>query len=174
MWQGSCGADGLVVRQEKNSGRIVAKLDFQRGPVDRVPVEARRRTGLQPAKGEAGRLETFGEGDRRAVSEPARRRPLVAEMDNSAKEGAGRDHDSLARENAAVRQLHSCNPAGAGEDARGFTLDHREIGRVADERLHGAPVEAAVGLGARALHGRPFAAVEDAELNPRRVRGLRH
>ena len=45
-------------------GRIVARLDFERRPVDRRPIEARRRAGLEAAEREAGLVEAAGEGDR--------------------------------------------------------------------------------------------------------------
>ena len=48
-------------------------------------------------------------------------------------------------------------------------LDHLEVGRRPDRRLHGGPVELAVGLGARALHRRPLGAVEQAELDAGRI-----
>ena len=44
-------------------------------------------------------------------------------------------------------------------------LDHLEIGGGADRRLHRLAVELAVSLGARALHGRAFGAVEQPELD---------
>ena len=44
----------------------------------------------------------------------------------------------------------------------------------ADERLHGAPVELAVGLGARALHGGALAAIENPELDAGRIGGAGH
>ena len=50
-------------------------------------------------------------------------------------------------------------------------LDHLEIGRRPDRRLHGLAIELAVGLGARALHGRALGAVEQAELD---AGGIRH
>src|SRR5690606_22290316 len=40
-----------------------------------------------------------------------------------------------------------------------------EAGLRRDRRLHGAPIELAVGLGARSAHRRPLAAVENAELD---------
>ena len=53
-------------------------------------------------------------------------------------------------------------------------LDHLEVRRRPDRGLHGGPVELAVGLGARALHGRPLGAVEQAELDAGRIRHPPH
>ena len=55
---------------------------------------------------------------------------------------------------------------------RGF--DHLEVRRGADRRLHGLPVELAVGLGAGALHRRALAAVQHAELDAGRVGDAAH
>ena len=48
-------------------------------------------------------------------------------------------------------------------------LDHLQVGRRPDRRLHGGPVELAVGLGTGALHRRTLGAVEQAELDAGRV-----
>ena len=50
----------------------------------------------------------------------------------------------------------------------------REVRRLGDQPLHRRAVELAVGLGARALHGRALAAVEDAELDAGGVGGAAH
>ena len=48
-------------------------------------------------------------------------------------------------------------------------LDHLQVRRRPDRGLHGGAVELAVGLGARALHGRPLGAVEQPELDAGRI-----
>jgi len=49
-----------------------------------------------------------------------------------------------------------------------------EIRLLGQNRLHRLTVQLAVGLGAGAAHGRAFAPVEQAELNPGPVRDLAH
>ena len=85
--------------------RIVAVLDFERRPVDRAPVEPRRRSGLQPAEGEARAARGSAASDTEGASpnRPAGVRD-VAEMDDAAQEGAGRQHDRAAGEAPAVRE----------------------------------------------------------------------
>ena len=53
-------------------------------------------------------------------------------------------------------------------------LDHLEVRRGADRRLHGLAVKLAVGLGAGALHRRAFAPVQHAELDAGGVGDLAH
>ena len=57
------------------------------------------------------------------------------------------------------------DPAVVDDQVLDPALDDLEVGGGADRRLHGLAVELAVGLGARALHGRALGAVEQAELD---------
>ena len=75
---------------------------------------------------------------------------------------------------AAVGQLDSGDRARLGQDLRRFAFDDGQVRRSGDEGLHGAPVELAVGLGARSLDGRTLAAVEDAELDAGQIGGAAH
>ena len=53
-------------------------------------------------------------------------------------------------------------------------LEQREVGLVLEPVPDGALVQDAVGLGARGPHRRTLARIQDAELDPRVVRGERH
>ena len=79
-----------------------------------------------------------------------------------------------AGDGAAVCELDSRDGAGVGRDPSRFPFDDGQICRLADELLHGAPIELSVGLGARPLNGGTLAAVEDAELDAGGVGGARH
>src|SRR5690606_8205066 len=65
--------------------------------------------------------------------------------------------------------------ADPGNDAVGhveivdFALDNIEIGLRADRRLHGLPIELAIGLRARTAHRGPLATIEDAKLYARLI-----
>ena len=74
----------------------------------------------------------------------------------------------------AVSELDARDGAGVGRDARRFPFDDGQVRRLGDESLHGAPIELTVRLGARPLNGGTLAAVENAELNARRIGGARH
>src|SRR5690606_3662310 len=62
--------DGVGQGRERY-GRVVRRLRFQAVPVDGAAVEARRRAGLQAAKGEAQPPEGEGQADGRLVADPA-------------------------------------------------------------------------------------------------------
>ena len=149
-------------------------LDLEPLPVDGCAVEPGRGPGLEPREREAGAVQALGERDRGRIAETPGRRPLVAEMDHAAQEGAGGEHDCAAGDRAAVRELDARDSAGVGRDPSGFAFDDGQVRGLGDKRLHGAPIELPVGLGARPLDGGPLAAVEDAELDAGRVGGARH
>ena len=149
-------------------------LDLEPLPVDRRAVEPRRRPGLEPTEREAGRVETSSERNRGGIAEPPGRRPLVAEVNDAAKERAGGQHDGAASDRAAVRQLDPGDCAGCGRDPSRFPFDDGQVRSLGDEILHGAAIELPVGLSARSLDGGTLAAVEDAELDAGRIGRTRH
>ena len=174
MWHGSCGAV-TACRQRGEEFRLgIAKLDLELVPVDRRSVKARRRSGLEPPEREAGAVEALGERDRGRIAETSGRRSLVAKMDHAAQESAGGEDDGAAGDGAAVSERDAGDGAGVGRDAGGFPFDDGQIRGLADQRLHGAPVKLAVGLGARPLDGGALAAIENAELDAGGVGGARH
>ena len=99
------GGPGDVARQLRRGGRgrpvgeklrrIVARLNLERGKVDRRPVEAGRGPSFQSGEGEAGGLKALGERDRRTIAVPSRGRAGLAEMNDAAQECASR-HDHRA------------------------------------------------------------------------------
>ena len=95
-------------------------------------------------------------------------------MDHSPQEGAGGQHDCAAGDRAAVSEIDASDGAGVGGNPSRLSFDNRQVRRFANELLHGAAIELAVGLGPRPLDGGPLAAVENAELNARDIGGARH
>ena len=152
----------------------IAVLDLKPVPVDRSAVEPGWRSGLEPPEREPGAVEALGERDRGRIAETPGRRTLVAEMNDSAQEGAGGEHDCAAGDRAAVGELDAGYAVGIGGDPSRLPFDDGQVRSFGDERLHGAPIELPVGLGARPLDGGSLAAVEDAELNAGGIGGARH
>ena len=95
-------------------------------------------------------------------------------MDHSAQEGSGGEHDGGAGDRAAVGEFDARDGAAFGHDPGRFAFDDCQVRRFGDKRLHGAPIELAVGLGARPLDGGAFAAVEHPELDAGGVGGAPH
>ena len=86
-------------------------------------------------------------------------------MDQPAQEGAGGENHGAGADLTAVCGDDSSRVAPFDDEVLDRGLDHVQVRRGADRRLHGLAVELAVGLGAGALHRRAFAAVQHAELD---------
>ena len=85
-------------------------------------------------------------------------------MDETAQERARGEHTSASAIGAAVGQPDA-GDAVAREQIVDLAFDHRQVGLPPDRGLHGRGVKLAVGLGARAAHGRTLAAIEEPELD---------
>ena len=164
-------ADGLrhvdPAGQEGEGGRrIVAVLHLQAAPVDRAAVEARRRAGLEPAERQAEAVQRRRQPGRGRRVDPAGRPALLAQMDDAAQEGSGRDDDGAGADRPAVLE-HDAGTAARAVDRQvaGGALDDVEARLLGQDRLHGPAVQLPVGLGPRSAHRRALAAVEDAELD---------
>ena len=174
MWQGSCGAVTPVGQRGEEFGLRIAVLDLE--PSQSIVAPSRRggvpvlsRPSANPALSRLCASETDGGSPKRPAGvrwsprwiTPRRKVPVVSTT-------------ARAGDRAAVSELDARDGAGVGRDPGGFAFDDGQVRRFADERLHGAPVELAVGLGARPLDGGALAAIEDAELDAGRVGGARH
>ncbi len=100
---------------------------------------------------------------------------LETDMNYAAEEGAGGEHGGGAGDAGPGAEDHRGKPSvivaleildGAG--AKG------KIGRGTKKILHRAAIELSIGLGARAAHRRTLAAVEQLEMDPRRVGDAAH
>ena len=85
-------------------------------------------------------------------------------MDQAAQKRAGRQHHGAGRNDAAVSQADASDALLDVEIVH-FCFDHVQIRGVADRLLHRRRIKLAVGLGARAAHCGPLAAIEDPELD---------
>src|SRR5262249_33389173 len=157
--------DVLGKRRER-LGRLAARWHLETRPVDRAPVEPRRRSGLQTAQRESEPLERAREPDSRRLADATRGRLLLADVDDATKERAGRQHDRTGAEPSAVRHPHRFDTTMRKDEIVRLALQHLEPLGLADSLLHGRRVELTVGLGARAAYGRALAPVEHAELDP--------
>ena len=146
-------------------GHGVAGLALQPVEVEAAPVEPRRRAGLQPAEGEAARLQRGREAVARGLADAPGGDADLADVDQPAQEGAGGEHGGAAGEAAAVRQGDGRDAVAGDVEAESLALDEREVRLRRQGPLHGGAVEGAVRLGAGAAHGRALAAVQDAELD---------
>ncbi len=144
-------------------------------PVDAALGEACRRAGFEAAEREIEGEEGVGEGGCRRVADAAAGLGDVAEVEDSAEEGAGGQDGGFAGVGGAV---------GGGDGGKGAVrvfgetrhlgFDDGEVGLGGEEALDGGAVEGAVGLGAGAADGGAFSAVEQFEMDAGGVGGFAH
>ena len=149
----------------KRLGRIVARLHFHRTPIDRRAIEPRRRSGLETTQRKSSGLEGFRKPERGRLTHPARWPALFAEVDQPAEKCPRRDNDRASPNFGAITETDADYPITRSQQLIGLTLDHREVGGLADRGLHRCRIKFAVGLGARSAHRRTLAAIEHPELN---------
>ncbi len=89
----------------------------------------------------------------------------LAHVDEAVEERAGGQNHGSGLERRPLREHDPYNSTGPDEEVLDRRLDDGEAARLGNRLLHRALVELAVGLGTRALHGRPPRAVEQAELD---------
>src|SRR5215471_15118437 len=96
-------------------------------------------------------------------------------MNEAVEKGAGRQHDAAGWAMPAVAKQHRDDPAvPIEEQILRCTLDDVEPRCLGQQSRDSLSIELAVGLRARAAHGRPLAAVEDAELDAGQVDRAAH
>ena len=172
MWQAICGVVIRVGQERERHRRIVAGLHLERGPSRSSAVEPRRGAGLEPAHAQA-RGRRAGRTGRSQGASPTRPAGILrlADMDQAAQERAGGQHHRAGARCAARRRSRRRRP-GRPSTIRSSTaasIDVRGSGWRQIAACIACAVELAVGLGARAAHGRALAAVEHAELDAGRV-----
>ena len=169
---------GLPEKTEHRHRVQVARLLGQTGKVDRAPIDARRRTRLQPPLWQLQRLQPGRQGDGWRVSRAAGAVVLQADVDAPVQKGAGcQNHRLAAKPNASLRH-RACHPVAMPvalhRQVVHRLLEQPQVRLVLQPPADGCLVEDAVCLGAGGTHRRPLAAVEDAELDAGLVGGCGH
>ena len=101
--------------------------------------------------------------------------PCFTEVNQPAQERACRQHDAAGRDfGTRFGQDSGTRTACIQKDIDNRVAADLEVGLLGQQRLHGLAVELAIGLGARAAHGRPLGKIEGAELDAGAVDGAAH
>src|SRR5258708_10681434 len=97
----------------KTEGRgiVVSRLLRETRPIDGAPIEARRRSGLEPASAQAEVLQRLSEQNRIRFPRTSRRILLLSTVNQTIEKGAGCDDHSLGAHGAAVAKANSKNAA---------------------------------------------------------------
>src|SRR5258708_32088706 len=97
----------------KTEGRgiVVSRLLRETRPIDGAPIEARRRSGLEPASAQPEVLQRLSEQNRIRFPRTSRRILLFPTVNQTIEKSPGGDDDSLRADGAAVAQANSENAA---------------------------------------------------------------
>src|ERR1041385_5902526 len=88
-----------------------------------------------------------------------------AEVDSTAQEGTGREHNGARAERAPVGRYDAARARALDEQPSHHPLRELDAGELLEQRSHRAPVQGAVALRARRPDGRSLRAIEHAELD---------
>ncbi len=175
MWQTICGVVIGPVRNEKgNGGSSPGCTSSPRQsivrPSSRGGVPVLSRPSAKPARRKVCDRPSDGASPTRPAGifsspiwiSPPRKVPVVRTTRPAADLAAVAEHDAADAAGPIERQI------------LGGALNDRETVDLGQQCRHRRAVELAVGLGARAAHRRPLAAVEQAELDAGAVDGAAH
>ena len=163
-----------ITKKAEHRHWIVARLHLHHREIHRAPVDARRRTGLQPPLRQRQLAQPRRQRQRRRIARPPAGVVLHADVDQAIEEGAGGEHHRRALEADAGLRHHAGHAIATYRDVIDRLLEQRQIGLVLQPPPHRRLVQHAVGLRPRGAHRRPFRGIEDAELDARLVGGRRH
>jgi hypothetical protein len=154
--------------------RLVRVLHGELRIVDRAPVDARRRAGLEPRGAERQCAQALGELVRRRV--PGATTGVVVEthVDAPREEGAhGQHHGGRAEFDAGDRD-HAADAVVFDDQIAAFLLEQREVRLVLERAAHERLVELAVRLHASRAHRGTLAGVQGARLDCGGIGRARH
>src|SRR5208282_3434979 len=80
----------------------IAGLPLEAHPINRAPVEPRRRPGLEPASAQPKLLQRFTQQNRRRFSRPSRRILLLPAMNQPVQESTSSNDDRISRNAATI------------------------------------------------------------------------
>ncbi len=95
-------------------------------------------------------------------------------MNDPAQKCARGQNDRSCGQLRSIRQLNTVYGIAIHDQINHLSFDYLQIGRRRDKGLHGLAIDLTVGLRARALYSRAFAAIEQTELDACAVCDLPH
>ncbi len=162
-------------RQEgKECGIIIGRLPFKTVPVDRCRGQSGRRTSFQPTKGQIHSHHSISQKLRWLRSNPTAGDLTIPDMYDSAKKGAGRQHNRLAANFTVVGQPNTSNASTAFQQIGNLTFDDCKIGNGRHVALDSFAIKRPIRLRAWALDGGALFPVKQTILYSGRIRCLGH
>ena len=149
----------------------IARVRGQPVPVDRAPIQPRRRAGLQPPQRQLEPRQRLCQTRSRAPPLPARPGCCCSPIWITPRRKVPVVRTAAPhRISAAVGAQHAGQPSVAPISRSSTDAGpHRQPGRLRQQPLHRSPIQRPIGLRARPAHCRPLAAVQQLEMDARRV-----
>ena len=161
-----------VIERGHAPADAIAGLLLEPGPVDRTPIEPRRRSRLQATLRQPDCAKLLAERDRSPFAEPASRHRLLPDEQPRLEEGPSR-HDESAAAEIALRCSHASHPSASDKDLERLGDDELDLLAV-QQLLDSLTIQPAVGLHPWAPHSRTLAPVEHPAVDRRSVRSAGH
>ena len=168
------GMLGWAAQEREHRDRHIARLHLETAIVHRAPIDARRGAGLEPADPERQLPEAPRQGIGGGVAGPSALVVAVAHMDQSAQEGADREHHARGLELQTELGPDPADPIAMDDQVLDRLLKDHEPVLGLQGLAHGRLVEHPIHLPTRRPHRRPLAGVQAPELDPGAVRGPPH
>jgi len=148
---------------------LVARLGDESLPIDRLPVQAHGRSGLQPDDPQVKALELLSQLDRRRFVGSPGRVALKTDMDHPVEECPRGQNNGPGREDSPLQRPDPLDRALGDDHLRNDALKERQVGQALERMFHLQPVGRLVALGPGCLDRPAPAPVEETELDARPV-----
>ena len=148
----------------------IGRLLIQLRPVNRAAIQTRRRAGLESGHRQRCIAQLLGQALGRSLTNPPTDDPLLASEQHSAQESAGAEHDRIAFQLGAIRQLQASHAPASHAQRRRFPADQGQVTLPLQQALDLGLEQRPVGLDARPLHRAALGAVEHAVMDRGRIR----
>lgn len=142
--------------KEKGTVILIGSLSIHRIPVNRASVQSGRGARFQATHNETQPRERVRQANRRHFSHASSRNLFGTDMNETAQEGAARQHNRATRNPATVLHDNGCDAIICHLNIESIAFNDGQVFNRIDLTLHGFAVEPPVGLRARTADGRSF------------------
>jgi hypothetical protein len=156
--------------------RLEEQPFFKPRPVDRPPVEPRRRAGLEPRHRQGGGAQLFREAVGAILTDASPNHTFLAAKHPATQKCARRQHHGGRGQRRVVGKIEAFDdsPIPAQPQRRCFTGNHCDAVLSGEQRLDRIAIARPVGLDARPLHRGALRRVEHPVMDRRTVSRTRH
>ena len=163
------GAPGADSRHGPHIG--IGGLFFQPHPIDRAPVQARRRACFEPSHRQFRIAKLLRKSVGTCLADAATHKPLLPPKHRTAEEGTRTQHHCVRPQLPPVGQHEATHPAAVQSESRSLARDQYEIVEPGQFMLDESLEQFAVRLNPRALHRAALGPIEHPIMDRRSIGG---